>query len=160
MGSSDEMISCLTIGLCVLAALQPKGSRRQVSVVYSLTCLLLMAIQRYLPDIEYYVVAGVLSYLVLIYICSTGDFSKFMDDMLYICVASIVLNLYGLISYWYYMSASGYNIAFQGVYILAAFIILRKDRRHDNIHHRLYLARLLGNQRGGVSSNLCREAKT
>lgn len=153
------MISWLTIGLCILAALRPKGGRRRVAMVYSFACLALMAVQSYLPDIEYYIMAGGLSYMVLIYICSHGEFSKFMDDMLYICLASIILNLYGLVSYWYYMSTLGYNLAFQGLYIIAGFVILRRDRENDKVHHRLHLAGVFGNQRGCVGCGVYRETE-
>lgn len=149
------MITYLTICLCVLVTLQPGGGRRAAASLYAAMCLVHELTHIYTPGALYYILNGGLTSIVLAYLCRYGRCSQFTDNMIYVCIASILLNFYGLVIYQLYMDPASYNLAFHGVYILAILILLKKDREHGlDICDRLSIFRVFHNQRSHLGGQV------
>jgi hypothetical protein len=104
------------------------------AVVYSMACAVhLITCDKIESDVLYYVSAGVFDGVALTILCVFARPSKFTDNLVYICIASLLINFYGLVIYELGWIETSYNVSARVLYIIAAFVLLKRDRKNDAI---------------------------
>lgn len=156
------MAAALTLIMCCLALAQPTRGRKAAAMAYSSAAAFHMAFFNSTPSyIMYYVSAGVCASAVLMYLCERGRASQFTDNLIYLCVASILLNLYGLVICQMGMGPDSYNMAGLGVYAMAIILLVKGDKGDGVIFYN-WLRDLCraSSERGHLHSEVCAEAKS
>ena len=122
----------LIIALCFMAMFQPTKQRFLVALAFSLSCAVHSIVSENLSDVLYYLSAGIADVVIVFVICLFARPDRFTDQMIIVCVFSLLLNLYGLIIYENYFSATSYNAAFYALYVAAMSVFLKKDKGNGN----------------------------
>lgn len=121
------MISMLLIIICIISLTR----MHPVALTLALACSSHKVLCDGLDGVWYYLSAGVFDVLVIGIIAVFIRPSTMAKSILWICMASLLLNFYGWLIWFLYLSPETYNMAFTILYCLAILFLLRKDSAKD-----------------------------
>jgi hypothetical protein len=154
------MTEQLIILSCILSLLQPTKERIAIGVTFSFACVVHLLLCDEFTGFFYYLSAAFFDFVVLAFICSYAKHSRFTDNMIYLCFVSILLNVYGWTIYELYLDPISYNLAFQGLYIAAIYILIKRDRENESdLSNRSFVFCLLGHKLRAICGALPQEER-
>ena len=125
------IVNYLILMLCTVALLQPTPARLKVASVFSGAALLHCIIGEQLDGGEYYISAAVLDSAIITITANFKEVSQITRDIHRVCLASIVLNASGWVTYMLYIPPSGYNLSFIFLHLWSIIILMKRNRRYD-----------------------------
>ena len=121
----------LILALGVAALLQPTPARQKVAAVFVFMTLLHCVVGERLDGLAYYASAAVLDSAIIAITANFKETSQITRSIHRICLASIVLNAAGWITYMLYIPPVGYNLSFIFLYLWSIIVLMKRDRRYD-----------------------------
>ena len=125
------IVNYLILMLCTVALLQPTPARLKVASVFSGAALLHCIIGEQLDGGAYYLSAAVLDSAIITITANFKEVSQITRDIHRICLASIVLNASGWVTYMLYIPPMGYNLSFIFLHLWSIMILMKRNRRYD-----------------------------
>jgi hypothetical protein len=125
------IINYLILALCVAALTQPAAARLKVASVFSSATILHCVIGEYVDGSAYYLSAAVLDSAVITITANFKETSQITWGIHRICLASIVLNAAGWVTYMRYDPPGVYNLSFIFLYLWAIMVLMKRDRHYD-----------------------------
>lgn len=138
----ELLIVCiLVLAMCVLSLLQKNKSHKLAAGVFSLSCAVHLV---FFNDIEsdtlYYLSDGICNVIALVILCFICKPFKFTDNIIYACIASLLLNFYGLTIYGIGIGPMSYNMTFYALYSYVIFLMTRNIWNGHNVLARFRLS--------------------
>jgi hypothetical protein len=125
------IVNYLILVLCTVALLQPTPARLKVAGVFSGAALLHCIMGEQLDGNMYYLSAAVLDLAIIITITANfKETSQITRGIHRVCLASIVLNTSGWVTYMLYIPPSGYNLSFIFLHLWSIIILMKRNRRY------------------------------
>jgi hypothetical protein len=112
------IINYLILALGVAALTQPTAARQKVAGVLTVATLLHCVMGEYVGGSAYYLSAAILDSTVITITANFKETSQITRSIHRICLASIVLNAAGWVTYMLYVPPAGYNLSFIFLYLL------------------------------------------
>ena len=125
------IVNYLILMLCTVALLQPTPARLKVAGVFSGAALLHCVIGEQLDGGIYYISAAVLDSAIITITANFKEVSQITRDIHRVCLASIVLNASGWVTYMLYIPPMGYNLSFIFLHLWSIIILMKRNRRYD-----------------------------
>ena len=125
------IVNYLILMLCTVALLQPTPARLKVASVFSGAALLHCIIGEYIDGGAYYLSAAVLDSAIITITANFKEVSQITRDIHRVCLASIVLNASGWVTYMLYVPPVGYNLSFIFLHLWSIIILMKRNRRYD-----------------------------
>lgn len=122
----------LIIALCFISLFQPTRQRTLIAMGFSVTCMVHAMVSSYLSDVLYYLTAGYMDLIILVFVCLLARPTRFIDMVIIVLISSICLNVYGWVLYESFSSPIAYNKAFSCLYLIAIYIFLKKEPGNEN----------------------------
>ncbi|AAQ96562.1 hypothetical protein [Vibrio phage VP16C] len=125
MALADFSMSDLILFVTVLLVFRLRGAELVAAGAFVLCSILHTVATLVVPvsDIVYYASAVVADFVALIVLCGVRPVCGVVYGLARVCVASMALNLVGLLCWWLYLPAWPYNLAFMVLYVVALGII-------------------------------------
>ena len=125
------IVNYLILMLCTVALLQPTPARLKVASVFSGAALLHCIIGEQLDGGTYYLSAAILDSAIITITANFKEVSQITRDIHRICLASIVLNASGWVTYMLYIPPMGYNLSFIFLHLWSIIVLMKRNRRYD-----------------------------
>ena len=125
------IVNYLILVLCTVALLQPTPARLKVAGVFSGAALLHCIIGEQLDGYMYYLSAAVLDSAIITITANFKEVSQITRGIHRVCLASIVLNAAGWVTYMLYVPPTGYNLSFIFLYLWSIMVLMKRNRRYD-----------------------------
>lgn len=123
----DTTITALLGAVVVFSVCQPNPERLFAGVCFSTITLAHEAILSDLPGVFYYLSAALADLLIIMATSAVYPVPKMVIRLQKVCVASIVVNLFGWIVWFAYLPPWPYELAFVFVYAAAVITLVRQD---------------------------------
>lgn len=120
----------LILALGVAAAAQPTVARRKVAAVFSGAAVLHCTVGEWIDGGAYYISAAVLDLSIIVITANFKETSQITSAIHRICLASIVLNASGWVTYMLYVPPTGYNLSFIFLHLWSIIILMKRNRRY------------------------------
>ena len=153
------MIDILLLVILFLAFLQPTKHRMLAATTYGGLCAIHNVFSITLEGGAYYISAGFFDLVILAVLCSYGAINKLTDDLISICIASLVINAYGWLIWFNYLPPVSYNIASMALYLIAILVLTQKETSHGQFHQRHTIVRAIYNKGVAFCRSLQEEAR-
>lgn len=111
-----------------LAALRLHGPALRGAVFFALACLVHSELSGGMPDILYYASACVADFVILYVLYGLRPVGDTVDGLAWVCVASFVANIVGLVSWYLYHSPDLYNAVLTIVYLAALVVVVKRAK--------------------------------
>lgn len=108
-----------------LAALRLDGPALRGAVFFALVCLVHSELSGSMSDILYYASACAADFVALYVLYGLRPVDDTVDGLAWVCVASFVANIIGLVSWYLYYSPELYNAVLTLVYLAALVIVVK-----------------------------------
>ncbi len=125
------IVNYLILALGVAAIAQPTAARRKVAGVFIAATLLHCVIGEWLGGTAYYISAAVLDSAIITITANLKETPRLTRDIHHICIASIVLNASGWVTYMLYVPPMGYNLSFIFLYLWSIMVLIKGERRYS-----------------------------
>ena len=125
------IVGYLILVLSVVAVLQPTVARQKVAVVFVFAALLHDVAGEQLDGGMYYISAALLDSVIITITANFKETSQVTRSIHRICLASIVLNTAGWVTYMLYVPPVGYNLSFIFLYLWSIIVLMKRNRRYD-----------------------------
>lgn len=107
-----------------------------ISFSFCISYLLFHVIDPYLSDVAYYVTAALFDLLLVYLIGAVRPITKMAITLQRCCLASIIVNAFGFMCWYLYLSATAYNIILTLVHLCIAVSLWRGGRNGFTNNHR------------------------
>ena len=125
------IVNYLILALGVAALPQPTAARQKVASVFTGAVLLHCVMGEYIDGGAYYISAAGLDSAIITITANFKETSQITRSIHRICLASIVLNASGWVTYMLYVPPIGYNLSFIFLYLWSIIVLMKRNRRYD-----------------------------
>ncbi|AAQ96498.1 hypothetical protein [Vibrio phage VP16T] len=121
-GPSDFVLFTIFLFVCRLRGVELAAAGAYVlcSIIFTVGVLAVPV-----SDIAYYTSAALADFIALIILCCIRPVGDLVYGLAHICVASILLNIVGLLLWWLYLPPWPYDLAFAMLYVCALVVVGR-----------------------------------
>lgn len=120
----------LILALGVVAVAQPTAARRKVAGVFASMVIAHCIVGEWIDGGAYYISAAILDSAIITITANFKKTSQITRDIHRVCIASIVLNASGWVTYMLYVPPMGYNLSFIFLHLWSIIILMKRNRRY------------------------------
>jgi hypothetical protein len=120
-------VNVMILAIAFLSLFQSED-RKAIAALYALGLLVHVLLFDGLDDGYYFIVAGMTDYAIICLMAVTFKRSApLKDDIMLICLISVMVNFAGLVLWFFYVDPALYNSIFMAIYGAAIIVLMKGD---------------------------------